>query len=411
MRWSYNHVRKARRTVKKGASMAMGMAQAAALADMLPDDLRCDDARQRLLCVCEILTPLTDEAHVLSNADIRSILRARFGDMCAPSENTIAADLRAIASAGCLGVALHMTPSGCWCERLDLSPAKVRLMINAVQSSRFLTTEQSTELQEDIFSLVSRHQEDDLATQVLVDQRVRKSYQQVFDALDVIARAMNTGRKIKFAYTYSDFAGKPRAIAADDGSLTRVETPIALYFSENNYYVETYTDTPWRHGSKRMVSRVDRMIDVRVSSQVADRSRASYDLRRSARRRMTQSFDMISGTSRRIFLRVRSDATNQLFDRFGFGLRFGQFEGTPGEPSATGLTLVQVPQTFTFFRWLSSAGAGIVMVEPPSELGLRAGPWKRALQDVSREELVEDHAQMVQGFLAYLDRARAPYTP
>ena len=92
--------------------MAMGMARAAALADMLPDDLRCDDARQRLLCVCEILTTLTDEAHVLSNADIRSILRARFGDTCAPSENTIAADLRAIASAGCLGVALHMTPSG-----------------------------------------------------------------------------------------------------------------------------------------------------------------------------------------------------------------------------------------------------------------------------------------------------------
>lgn len=389
--------------------MALTKTEAQRLADLLPDELRCTNARERLLCVLVILQALTDADHLLSNADLRAVLTERFGAESAPAENTIAADLHAIAESGYPDLRLHVTPAGYWCEHEHLSPAKVRMLLNAVQSSRFLTTEQSAELQEDLFSLVSRHQEDDLAGQVLVDQRVRKDYQQVFAAVDAITRAIRLGRKIEFCYTYTDFAGKAHELEGDDGSVLRRETPIALYFSENNYYVETYTPTPWRHGIEVILSRVDRMTRVSVSSHQADRSRKVYDLRRSARKRMAEGFDMISGPLRWVFVRVRADATNVIYDRFGFGLRFGQFEGVMGDPSATGLTLLRVPQAFTFYRWLSAVSHGIVMVEPPDELTLRTGPWARSLAGVERKRLVGDHRAIVDGFLAYLDRVRSPY--
>ena len=389
--------------------MALTQHEAAGLASLLPDGMSCDNARQRLLCVVQLLQSLTDAEHLLSNADIRAILQERFGPKCTPSENTIAADLHAIEASGCLGLALHVEPRGVWCEREDLSPAKVRMMLNAVQASRFLTNEQSAQLQEDLFGLVSRHQEDDLAGEVYVDQRVRKSYQQVFDTIDAVSRAIHTKKKIEFRYTYTDFKSRPRVLAGDDGNTLRVETPIALYFSEDNYYVETYTPTPWRHGIEVMFSRADRMVETRVSSEDADGGRKVYDLRRSARKRMRESFDMISGPVRRVFFRVRSDATNLLYDRFGFGLRFGQFEGIEGGPSRTGITLLTIPETPSFYRWLSMAGGGIVLQEPPSELILRSEPWAKELRGVTREELVGDYEHMLQGFLAYLDRARAPY--
>jgi hypothetical protein len=188
-----------------------------------------------------------------------------------------------------------------------------------------------------------------------------------------------------------------------------VETPIALYFSENNYYVETYTTTPWRHGLEVMVSRADRMVDVRVSQEPAERGRRVYDLRRSARRRMAEGMDMISGPLRRVFFRVRSDATNAVFDRFGFGVRFGPVENAADGPEATALTLLSIPQTFTLYRWLSGMGDRCVICEPPSELVLHSGPWAKTLREVTREELMEDYRLMVEGFLDYLDRARAPY--
>lgn len=389
--------------------MAITKERAAELADLLPDELSCTNARERLMCVLTMLRALTDASHTLSNADLRLVFEQHFGPNSAPSENTLAADVRALKSCAWLDLELHITPSGYWCERTQLTPPKVRMLLNAVQSSRFLTVAQSAELQEDLLSLVSRHQEDDLAGQVLVDQRVRKTYQQVFNTIDAVTRAINRGRKIEFVYSYSDFAGKAHPLEGDNGKATRIETPIALYFAEGNYYVETYTSAPWRHGIEVTMSRADRMIETRVSSEEADRGRKVYDLRRSAQRRLGEGFSMVSGPMRRIFLRVRSDATNVLFDRFGFGLRFALFEGQQGDPAATSLTLLKVPQAFTFFRWLSSAGQGIVMVEPPSELVLASGPWAKALRGVSRDELIDDHRHMVQGFLDYLDRARAPY--
>ena len=389
--------------------MAISQEEARTLADLLPDDLCCDNARQRLLCILTLLRTLTDTEHQLSNADIRLVLHERFPSAAVPSENTIAADVHALAEVGLPDLAVHITPRGYWCERTGLTPAKVRALLNAVQSSRYLTIEQDSELQEDLFGLVSRYQEDDLSGQVHVDQRVRKSYQRVFDTIDVVTRALRLGKKIEFVYSFSDFAGKAHPLSGDDGSDLRVETPIALYYSEDNYYVETYTPTPWRHGMEVLLSRADRMLDARVSELDADRGRKVYDLRRSAKRRMAEGIDMIAGPRRRIFLRVRADATNALYDRFGFGIRFGQFEGTLGAPDATGLALLTIPQAYTFYRWLSGMGRGCVIMEPPGELTLRTGPWAKALAGVSRDELVEDYMAMAEGFVAYLNRAMEPY--
>lgn len=389
--------------------MALSTQQAAILAQELPEGMRCGNARERLLCLVVILQRLTDAEHVLSNAELRAVLRSYFGDACAPSENTIASDLRAIDASGCMGLRLHTTPSGVWCENKKLPAAKVRLLLNAVQSSRSLTVEQSAELQEALYDLVSVYQEDGLVTEVHVDQRVRKEHQHVFETIDVVSQAIRQKRKIEFQYTYTNFYGKACVLKGEDGDEWRKETPIALYYSEGNYYVETYSSSPWRHGIQLLRSRADRMLGTRVSTEEAESNRATYNARRSARKRMEQEFNMVDGPQRSVFLRVRADATNVFFDRFGFGSRFGQFEGRIDDPSSTGLTLVTVAQAFSFYRWLSAAGQGIVLSEPPAEMVLRSGPWRHRLKGVSRDELVHDYHHMVEGYLAYLDCARSPY--
>ena len=379
------------------------------LADLLPDGLSYTDSRSRLLCLVEVLHALTDKEHKLSNADIRKVFAARFGEDACPAENTLNSDLRILRENGVLGLAVHTTPAGSWCENVQLPPNRVRLLLNAVQASRFLTTEQSYQLQEDLINLVSRHQEDGLLAEVFVDQRTRRGYEQVFETNDLITAAIRQGRKIEFEYTYSGFDGKPYPLAGDDGRMLRVETPIGLVFSDNNYYLESYSEVPWRHGIRVMHSRVDRMYNVRVSREPADEGGEVEQARRTLRERMSQTVEMVDGPLRVVFLRVRADCTNVMFDKFGFGLKFGQYSGAVGTPQATAITCVEVGESFTFFRWLASAGDGIVLVRPENELELRSGPWPEHVKAIPLARLTADYEAVLSGYLAFLGRARSAY--
>ena len=389
--------------------MPISSEEARALADLLPDGLACDDVRSRLLTLVDLMRMLTDDGHPLSNADIRAVLSARFGEACCPSENTLNADLRVLREQGVLGCRVHTGPVGSWCENEQLPANKVRLLLNSVQASRFLTQAQSYGLQEDLANLVSRHQEDMLFGDVFVEQRLRATAQQVFETNDLIARAIREGRKLEFEYAYNGFDGAPHMLAGDDGSTLRIETPIGLIYSYGNYYLESHSSEPWRHGIELMHSRVDRMYNVRVSEQPAERSEDVREARRTLEKRVSESMEMVDGPLRTVFLRVRADCTNVMFDKFGFGLRFGQFEGELGAVTTTAVTCVDVAESFTFFRWLTSAGDGIVFVRPESALWVQSGPWPDRVKKMPLADLQAHHDAMRAGYLAFLDRARSPY--
>lgn len=385
--------------------MTINSEEAARLAGLLAGDLRMDNARQRLLCVAEVLRRLTDSGHALSNADIRKVLTARFGEEAVPAENTLNADIRALRDANCLGLRVHTCAAGTWCEGDGLTPADVRLLLNAVQSSRLLSQEQSVRLQDGLGDLVSVWQEDDLVGEVHVDQRASGGSQRIFDATNAIARAMRAGRKVEFEYAFTGFDGRQVALEGDDGNTLRVETPVALLFADNRYYLESYSDPAWRHGIRLMRSRVDRMLYVRVSEQPAERCREVDLARRSVAKRVREGFDMMDGEGRCLFLRVRADFTNEMLDRFGPGLAYGCYEGEIGDPETTAVTFVRVAQAGTFYRWLTGTGGGVALVRPQSELWVNTGPWKRKLRDVPFPRLVADHEAMAEGYREYLAKA------
>ena len=386
--------------------MTIHVDEAADYARYLPDGLRCNNARERLLCVAETLRVLSDREHPLSNADLRMILVARFGEAAAPAENTLNADIRALRETTFADCTFHTGPSGTWCERTALTPARVRLLFNAVQSSRFLTAEENADLQESLLDLVSIHQEYGLEGDVHVVQRVEPGHQTaVLAACDAIAQALQQDRRVVFEYTFNDFEGVPVPLAGDDGSFVRVETPIALYYSEGNYYLESFSRNPWRHGQHLMRSRVDRMRNVRVSPLRADTCEEVIQARKTAPKRMKTEFQMLSGTRRGVFLRVSAERTNEMFDRFGFGIEFANYIGTPSDKDSTGDIFLTMAQSPTFFRWLAGMGGSIRLVPPPSELALQSQPWKRLCAGWTRDKLMGDYEAMVSAYRGFLDAA------
>lgn len=386
--------------------MAIDLETAREYADCLPHDLSCDNARARMLCVAEILKALSDSEHRLSNADIRSILAARFGEAAAPAENTLNADIAALRGAAVLGYSFHTSPSGSWCESSALSPAHVRLLFNAVQSSRFLSSDESADLQEALLGMVSRHQEYRLMGDVHVVQRMEaEGRAAVLDACDVIAEALHGGRKIEFEYTFNNFDGDQIALVSDAGATLRVETPIALFFSEGNYYLESYSETPWRHGRRIMRSRVDRMRFARVSDERADDCEEVREAKRTAAKRMRRSVQMFGGTARTVFLRVGAERTNEMFDLFGYGLEFANFQGDPRDKDTTADTCVTIAQSPTFFRWLVGSRGQVRIVAPPDAMTVQAQPWAHLCGGKTHAQLVEDYRAMSEAYRAFLQNA------
>ena len=385
--------------------MAITEERARYLANMLPEGLDCSNGRKRLLSVAELLRTVTDEDHPLSNADIRAVLVSKLGESAAPAENTLNADIRALRECGALGYVVHTAPDGTWCENSMFSPASVRLCLNAVQSSRFLTNEQSDDLQMALGSLVSRWREDDIAFEVHVTQRAHEGGE-VLARCDAVAEALRNDKKVEFEYAYNDFGGKQVALArGKDGESVRVETPIALIFSQGNYYLESFADPPWYPGSKVTRSRLDRMTWLRVSDENASKCAEVRKLKRTARRRMEQDFDLLGGSARVVFLRVMGRKTNEMIDRFGFGLKYGEFEGPKGVETSTGITCVHIAESRTFFRWLAGTCGEVMLVPPPISVTAKRNPWSSVCKGFGFEELQEDYEAMAAGYSEFLQQA------
>ena len=385
--------------------MSIDTAKAQELAGLLPESLSCRNARERLICVAEALRLLTDQDHPLSNADLRAILPARFADASAISENTLHDDIKCLRELGFMGYAFKTGPCGSWCESTVFGPARIRMLLNAVQTSRFLTASESDELQGALLGLVSCYQEDDLMGEVHVVQRMGKEGRAVLAACDVISAAMRLDRKVEFEYAFNDFDGKQVSLPGDNGQTLRVETPVALYFSDGNYYLESFSETPWRHGQQITRSRLDRMRRIRVSKEKASSSKKVAAARRTATKRMKREFEMLGGEPRTVFLRVGSEKTNEMFDRFGFGLKFASFKSEPGDRFPTALTCLTVAQSATFFRWLAGMQGDVRLELPPVEVELATEPWASLCRGKTRDMLLGDYEAMRDAYKEFLRRA------
>lgn len=414
--------------------MALSQYDVEEFASLLPQGLSCDNPRERLLCIVEILKRFSDERYPLSNASIRAILEERFGE--APAENTVGGDLRALTNNCFAGIQIRKADRnrGFWCERSDFTTADVHLLLNAIRSSHTLTMRQSKRLQDGLLDLVSIYQEDDLDGTVFVDERMQPEDKKVFRTVQTIFRAMKEGRRVHFQYSYVSMSnarggskgkhmagGHERCILSDDdGNTWRDETPLAVAYIGGNYYVETYSSKKWRGYSTVQRLRVDRMVSTRVSDTPMERGKEVKKAKTDAEARLRHE-GANTKKGRYLFLRTRSDRSNFMFDRFGFDLQFDQFEGEAGDPASTALAMVHISEPFMFYRWLTAAGDGVVMVEPPLPAVLLSSPWQDLLRallgsaeignDWQRlmERLNRDHSKTVEEYLAYLDRARGPY--
>ncbi len=226
--------------------------------------------------------------------------------------------------------------------------AELKLLVDAVQSSKFITEKKSNSLIRKLEGLASKHDAAKLHRQVTVSRRLKAENEEIFCNVDMIHRAISENRKICFRYF--EWSADKKRVLRRDGEFYKV-SPWALTWDDENYYLLAYDS----EAAVIKHYRVDKMLELYIDSALCEGREKFEALDMSQYSK--QVFGMYGGELVRVRLSCDSSLAGVVIDRFGTDIiiaNHGQrFEFT-----------VNVMISPTFFSWVLGFGNKIRVVSP-----------------------------------------------
>ena len=229
--------------------------------------------------------------------------------------------------------------------------SELKLLVDAVQSSKFITESKSISLIGRIEKLGSVHQARQLRHQVWVRGRIKTMNESVFANVDRISAAIESNKQITFRYFTWNV--KRERVFRRDGARYEA-SPWALLLDNENYYLLA------REGGTMKHFRVDKMLDIRVAEKPREGRDAFGALNMAA---YTDShFGMFSGDIDRVKLCFLNSLAGVAIDQFGPDAMLIPYD--EDHFTVTIRTAVNVQ----FFAWLLGLGDGVRILEPQSAI-------------------------------------------
>ena len=320
--------------------------------------------KTKLLHLARMLLRQTDEDHPLAVAQIIEALARQ--DIKA-ERKSIYDDMEALRLFG-LDVQCRKGKSPGWFvgER-EFELPEVKLLMDAVQSSRFITQRKSDALIRKLEGLASAHQAGQLQRQVYVSGRIKVMNESIYYNVDKLHTAIAGQKAITFKYFDYDIARKK--VFRQEGKRYMV-SPYGLIWNSENYYLVAFDHA---HRELRHY-RVDKMTEI-VVTNLDREGREQYGNFQLAEYGQ-KHFGMYSGQELKVTLRGRRDKASLLWDRFGQDIILVP----DGEDYFTvTLPVVISPQ---FFGWLLGLNGSITLAGPKEAVSAYRQRLAAALEEL-----------------------------
>lgn len=306
-----------------------------------------NDSRVRLLRILQLLQD-TDEQHPISTAQIEAALRERFG--VETYRITIQKDVAALEAAGYDVVTIRTTQNKYYLASRAFELPELKLLIDAVESSKFITERKSRVLVEKLTALAGSHQAGELKRNISISDRIKPKNEQIYYIMDAINEAINKKRKISFLYFAFD--GDKRRKLKNDGE-QYVFSPYTLTWNGDFYYVVGFSE---KHG-KVATFRVDRIYSVpKLLEEPAVPRPKDYTIADFSEK----AFHLFDKEHERVTLLCDDGMMNTVLDHFGEKIKTERADETHFR------TTVEVALSPTFYSWVFEFGGGIRIEAPQS---------------------------------------------
>ncbi len=302
--------------------------------------------KTKLLHLCRILLRQTDEDHPITVQQMIEEL-GRYGIQA--ERKSIYDDLEALRTMGMDIQSRKGNTPGWFVGAREFELPEVKLLMDAVQASRFITQKKSDALIRKLEGLASVHQARQLQRQVYVSGRIKVMNESIYYNVDKLHAALSARRAITFQYFDYDIDRKK--VFRREGKRYAV-SPYGLIWDDENYYLVAFDhlNRDMRH------YRVDKMANIAVTclERKGEDLYPDFQIARYGQKH----FGMYSGREMTVTLRGRRDMARVVWDYFGQEVILIP----DGEDHFTvTLSVVMSPQ---FFGWLFGLEGGLVIASP-----------------------------------------------
>lgn len=313
----------------------------------------------KLLYLMKYLTEKSDENHPVSVADMITEL-ARY-DIKA-ERKSIYDDIDALRLFGLDIVQSRGKTTGYYIGARDFELAELKLLVDSVQSSKFITRKKTLSLIKKIESLASVYDAQLLQRQVYVRNRVKSMNESVYYNVDKISNAITADKAIKFRYF--DYSVTKERRFRKDGAWYEI-SPFALMWDDENYYMLGYDAAMgiMKH------YRVDKMTEIEPLERFRDGKKEFEKVDMSEYSKKV--FGMFTGEMQTVKLRFSNHLVGAVIDRFGRDTMIVACDDSHFTVS------VDVAVSLKFYAWLFGFGTEVELISPPE---LRQEMKKAAVQ-------------------------------
>ena len=304
------------------------------------------DIKLRLLTLARILYERTDEEHDLTTPEILEILEKDYN--LPTHRTTIAGDVEILQEFGMDIQTVRSKQTHYNLLSREFDNAELKLLIDAVASSKFISKKKSELLTQKIAGLSGQNKAQELRRNISVERRIKSDNEKVLFIIDAINEAINKGKKIRFQYFEYNFK-KERKLRYD-GYFYQI-TPYRLVWNGDYYYV---------------VGRVDKYEN--LSSYRIDRMASTPDILDEDALPLPKNFDMdhylntmyhmFSTERKHVELICSNDVMDAVIDRFGEDVETYAFDMEHFRAD------VEVAVNSLFYMWIFGFRGKVSIKEP-----------------------------------------------
>lgn len=322
------------------------------------------DASLKMFYLMEILLQRTDEEHALNAADLKKILENEYE--ITANRTTIYSDIQKMIDADIDIVRKEGKLGGYYVASREFELAELKLLVDAVQSSNFVTEKKSKDLIEKLESLCSTHEAKQLSSQVTIFNRSKTTNETIYYNIDKIHSAIFHNRQI--TYQYVEWTMK-KTTEPRHGGEYYIVSPLRLIWDDENYYLIGFDE---KSGTVKHY-RVDKMRSMEIQEDA--RSEQALKEKIDAAAFSKKTFGMFSGEDLKVQFRGRKSLVGVMLDRFGTNIWMRPLDD---ETFSAQVTVTVSPQ---FFGWVTAIGKDL-QITGPEEV---KQAYKKYLKDILQE--------------------------